>query len=391
MTHQHQVHQEQSVHGLPQWTVTGYACAERFLNEPRLSNDMTRWAAPERLAVSWTEERLRPRLCRQMMFSDPPDHTRLRRLALPYLTSRRVENRRHGIQQTADRLLRQIGSRSAGTAELLEDFAFPLAITTLCQVAGFPDGYRQAYQRKRLFTAGITILPEDSPQRAVNAANHQRMLQQFHEVIAEKRRHPGPDLVTTLVQSEGRPGGLDHDELTSAFAQLIIAGVEPLARFIAHAVIVLLDHPDQLAELRDDPALMPAAVEELLRFISPNPQGSPRFATQPVTLCEAALAPRDRVTIMLRDANRDPERFRSPERLDLRRDEGPSLAFGKGIHYCPGATLARLEATIALMSLLQQLPNLALTVPRHHIDLQDHLPIFGGPVAVPVHWKPTAN
>ncbi|MFI7134141.1 cytochrome P450 [Nonomuraea sp. NPDC050153] len=367
--------------------MTGYACSEALLSSPHLSSDMDAWAPPGRLSRSWIEEDLRPKLSRQMLFLDPPCHTRQRRLVAPHLTVRRTRTLRPSIRQTADRLLHAIGAGASGTAELLEDFAYPLAITTLCQTAGFPDSFRRSYQHRRLFTAGILAVPEGAASRALNAANHRAMLALFEQVIQSKRRQPQDDLLTRLIESEDQDGGLSHDELTSMLAQLVIAGVEPVARFIAHAAVVLLDHPDQLADLRDHPALVPTATDELLRFISPNGLAAPRFVAGPTNLCGTALAAHDEVCVVLYEANRDPLRFTDPHQLDLRRDQGPHLAFGKGIHHCPGAALAHLQGQIALTTLLENLPDLSLAVPRHAINMQEHLPNFRGPAAVPISWK----
>ncbi|MEV5575222.1 cytochrome P450 [Spirillospora sp. NPDC052269] len=382
----HGVRRGGDVHGTPQWLVTRYACGEALLTDERLRNDMDRWARPGQLRASWISLDLRPKLGRLMVFTDDPDHTRLRRLVTPAFTLRRTQALRGLVQDEADRLLRAL-VRSGGTADLVEDFAYPFAIAVLCGTVGFPADFGRAYLRRRLFTAGVTSIPVGSPERDVNAAKHRELLAALDEVVEAKRRRPDADLISELVGAEGRPDGLSHDELTSTLGQLVIAGMEAAARFVAQAVLVLLDHPEQLADLRADPDLAPAATDELLRFITPNRQAAPRYVTEPVEVCGVTLEPHDWIRVMLRDANRDPLRFTAPDRLDLRRDEGPHLSFGKGVHRCPASDFAALECQIALTSLLRELPGLRLAVPRHAIDTQDDLPILGGPVAVPVSWN----
>ncbi|MFC5184563.1 cytochrome P450 [Actinomadura harenae] len=382
----HGIQRGHDIHGTPQWLVTRYDWGEELLTDERLHNDMDRWARPEQLRASWLAMDVRPKLGRLMLFTDDPDHARLRRLIAPAFTARRTQAVHALVQEEADRLLHTLGC-AGGTTDLVEDFAYPFSIAVLCRMAGFPEDFERAYRRRRLFTAGITSVPVGSPERDVNAANHRELVALLEDVIEEKRRRPTADLVTGLVEAEGRPDGLSHDELTSALGQLVIAGMESVARFLAQAFLVLLDHPEQLADLRADPGLVHTATDELIRFITPNRQASPRYPTMPLDVCGVTLQPGDKVCVMLRDANRDPLRFTDPERLDLRRDEGPHLAFGRGVHHCPGAPLAALEGQIAITSLLRELPGLRLAVPREDVDTQDHLPILGGPVAVPVTWR----
>ncbi|WP_157429443.1 cytochrome P450 [Actinomadura oligospora] len=387
MHESHGISHGRDIHGTPHWLVTRYACGEALLTDERLRNDMDRWARPEQLRASWLAPDVRPKLGRLMLFTDDPDHARLRRLIAPAFTSHRTQALRGLVQDEADRLVRGL-VRSGGTAELVEDFAYPFAVETLCRSAGFPADFGRRYLRRPLFTAGMTAVPVGSPERDVNAANHRELIALLEDVIEAKRRRPDADLVSALVEAEGRPDGLSRDELTAALGQLVIAGMESVARFVAQAVLVLLDHPDQLADLRAHPDLAPLATEELLRFVTPNRQASPRYPAEPIEACGVSLAPHDKLCVMLRDANRDPLRFTDPDRLDLRRDEGPHLSFGKGAHRCPASGLAALESQIALTSLLRALPGLRLAVPRGDIDTQDHLPILGGPVAVPVAWNP---
>jgi cytochrome P450 len=345
--------------GVSAWLVTRYAEARAVLADPRLHKNARAFREqasnlqPEALPVE--AEIVAASLYSHMLNSDPPDHTRLRRLVSRAFTPRRVESLRPRIEAVTDELLEATADAGldGSPVDLLDSFAFPLPMTVICELLGVPDGDRDAF---RGWSA--TIL-SDASEADVLAASY-AMAEYLRELIASKRARPGDDLLTGLTQARDDDDQLDEEELVSMAFLLLVAGHETTVNLIANGTLALLRNPDQLALLRSDPALVRGAVEEFLRYDGPVNLATARFTSEPVLVGDVEIPAGEFVLVALGSADRDSGRFDRPERLDITRPGAGHLAFGHGIHFCLGAPLARLEGEIAFTKLLARFPVLSL-------------------------------
>jgi cytochrome P450 len=348
--------------GEPAWLITSHDEARRALTNPRLIK-----GRPLHGALS---DQLPPdvksAVGNHLLYHNPPDHTRLRRLVSAAFTRRRVEQLAPRIQQIADALLDALD----GTVEtdLIATFAYPLPMTVICELLGVPEGDRNDF---RGWTSTSIAGPFAGTETYVAAAT--TMVGYCRELLADKRRNPTDDLLSALV--EVRDGGdrLSEDELIAMVFLLVAAGHETTVNLIGNGVHALLTHPQQLALLRAEPERLPAVVEELLRFAGPLQVSMPLITAEPVELAGVTIPAGETVFAGLLAANRDPARVANPAELDISRAEHSHLAFGHGIHHCLGAPLARLEGQIALQTLLSRFPRLRLAVPPHELTWQPSL------------------
>ncbi|QQM44051.1 cytochrome P450 family protein [Streptomyces liliifuscus] len=347
------VHRITGPDGSPAWLVTRYGDVREALADPLLSLDK-RHALPG----GYKGFALPPALDANLLNMDPPDHTRIRRLVGRAFTTRRVEQLRVPIRQTADRLLDALGAH--GGTDLIAAYAAPLPITVICDLLGVPDEHRRDF---RAWT-DVLVAPDPArPQAAKEAIV--AMLGFFTQLLADKRKEPADDLLSDLIavrdeSDSAENGRLTEDELMSLTFLILFAGYENTVQLIGTAVLALLQHPDQLAALRADPTRLPAAVEEFMRYDGPALLAIRRFPLQDVTIGDVTVPAGETVLLSLAAADRDPRRFPDADRFDLGRDATGHLALGHGIHYCLGAPLARLETEIALAALLERLPDLKL-------------------------------
>jgi cytochrome P450 len=342
------VHRIAGPDGTPAWLVTRYEDVRAALADPRLSLDKRHATAGTYKGLS-----LPPALDANLLNMDPPDHTRVRRLVSRAFTPRRIEQLRTPIRQTADRLLDALGTH--GTADLVAAFCAPLPITVICDLLGVPDTHRLDF---RIWTDALIAPDPARPEAAKQAVV--ALLGYLTQLLADKRREPADDLLSDLIAVREEGDRLSEDELMSLAFLILFAGYENTVQLIGNAVLALLQHPDQLAELRKDPALLPGAVEEFARYEGPALFGIRRFPVEDVTIGDVTIPAGETVWVSLAAADRDPDRFPDPDRLDLGRDASGHLALGHGIHYCLGAPLARAETEIALAALLERFPELAL-------------------------------
>lgn len=355
------VHRMAGPDGLPVWLVTRYQDVRQALADSRLSLDKR-----NALPGNYRGLALPPALDANLLNMDPPQHTRIRRLVSQAFTPRQVDRLREPVQRLADDLLDALEPQ--GRADLISEYAAPLPIAVVCDLLGVAPADRRDF---RSWTDTL-ITPDPGRPDAAKAAVG-AMLGFFADLIQQKRENPGgEDLLSALIavrdRNDGRPDDrLTEDELTSLAFLILFAGYENTVHLIGNGVLALLDHPDQLAALRADPALIGAAVEELARFDGPAPLALRRFPLVDVVIGDVTVPAGETVLLSLASANRDPRQFGCPERLDLARTETGHLALGHGIHYCLGAPLARLETEIALATLLRRLPGLALDVPRDEL------------------------
>ncbi|MFF3172000.1 cytochrome P450 [Streptomyces sp. NPDC057900] len=312
-----------------------------------------------------------------MLEMDAPDHTRLRKLVAREFTARRIEALRPRVRQITDGLLDAMVP--AGRADLVDAFAFPLPITVICELIGVPDLDRDAF---RLLSNGVV-----SPAGAAEEGDAVRAMGGYlAELIENKRRSPGEDLLSALIAARYEDeDALSPDELVGMAFLLLVAGHETTVNLISNGVRALLEHPEQLAALRADFGLIDGAVEEMLRYDGPVEAATFRFARETVAIGSATVAEGDSVLVALAGADRDPARYPEPDRFDIRRDAQGHLAFGHGTHFCLGAPLARMEGRIAVRALLERCPGLRLDPDAGEPDWLPGM-LIRGTRKLPVRW-----
>jgi cytochrome P450 len=295
-----------------------------------------------------------------MLQQDPPDHTRLRGLVVKAFTARRVEDMRPRIQQIVDQTIDAVKDR--GEMDLIEDFAFRLPVTIICDMLGIPEEHREVFYKGsrdggRLLDP-VPMTPEEIAQANAGNAMAKMYFQQLFEL---RRRNPGDDLTTQLVQAEEDGSKLTNEELTANIILLFGAGHETTVNLIGNGLLALHRNPDQLALLKTNPSLITGAIEEFLRYDS-SVQLTGRVSLEDIDDLGGKRIPKgESVLCLLGSANRDPAIYPDrPDRLDITRPNVRPLSFGGGIHHCLGAQLARIEAEIAISTLLRRLPELRL-------------------------------
>jgi cytochrome P450 len=298
-----------------------------------------------------------------MLLSDPPDHTRLRRLVSRSFTPRQIERLRPAVHGLVDRLLEILAEE--GETDFMARFALPLPMAVIGELVGVPEAERaelQPYVR----AAAKGIEPVLSPEETDAAIEALAFLGgYFTQLLEERRKDPRDDLLSALVQARESDDRLTDEEIASTAILLFAAGFETTTNLLGNGLLALLTHPDQLADWRRHPEIAPSAVEELLRFDSPV-QFNLRAALEPADLLGEPLVRGDRIVVLQGAANRDPARFERPDDLDLRRADNTPLSFGWGIHHCIGAPLARLEGEIAFNALLSRFPTVELASDEPH-------------------------
>jgi cytochrome P450 len=352
--------------GVPGWLVTSYEEARALLADPRLGKDYRRIGA---LLPATAAGIYQTPLASTMLHTDPPDHTRLRRLVTKTFTAPAVAGLRPMIEQTADELLDAMAGRSS--VDLLTAYALPLPIAVISHVLGVP---RSAQARFRGWT--LAFVSVTSPEVLKMA---ERELTGFlTDLVTAKRAKPGDDLLSRLAEvSDADAGRLTPDELLRMAFLLLTAGFETTVNLIANAVLSLLREPGQLELLRADPALLPEAVEEFLRHEGPVHVATYRFTAEPVPVGEIEIPANEVVLISLLAANRDESRFADPGRLDITRPASGHLAFGHGVHHCVGAPLARLEGQVAIGRLISRFPGLSLAAEPGELRWRDSTLMHG--------------
>jgi cytochrome P450 len=293
-----------------------------------------------------------------MLQQDPPDHTRLRGLVVKAFTARRVEDMRPRIQQIVDETLDRVKSR--GHIDLIEDFAFRLPVTVICDMLGIPEDHREVFYKSSR-DGGRLLDPVPMSRAEIDDANAGSLMAQayFKQLFDLRRREPGDDLTTQLVQAEEDGSKLSNEELTANIILLFGAGHETTVNLIGNGLLALFRNPEQLALLKANSALITNAVEEFLRYDS-SVQMTGRVALEDIDDLGGTPIPKgETVLCLLGSANRDPAVYPDhPDRLDITRPHVRPLSFGGGIHFCLGAQLARIEAEIAIATLLRRLPDI---------------------------------
>jgi cytochrome P450 len=346
------VHRITLPNGMPAWLVTGYDAVRAALSDPRLVKS----PGPTPL-----EGLLPPDVSAAMnsdlLHNDPPDHTRLRRLVSGAFTRRRVDALAPRIQQIADGLLDDLTAALAehGEADLIAAYAYPLPITVIGELLGVPTRDQAGFREWSTTLVGGAAVGPDAWVGAATA-----LVAYVRELVTTKRAHPADDLMSALVAARDGADRLTEDELTSMVFLLLIAGHETTVNLIGNGLLALLTHPEQRDLLRARPELLPAAVEEFLRFDSPVHSTPARFAAEDVEYAGVVIPAGAVVILSLAAANRDPDRFPEAAELRVDRDAAGHTAFGHGLHHCLGAQLARIEGQEAIGALLAARPDMTL-------------------------------
>ncbi len=366
------------------WVLTSYTDVMTCLRDQRFS------AARMNIDTSWIPAELKDTLeppisalTRQMLFLDPPDHTRLRGLVSRAFTPRMVEKLRPRIQQIVDELLAP--ARERGGMEVISEFAYPLPAIVIAEMLGVPPEDREHFTKwtrdfGTLLDGGGSGMTFEQLIQSLLGVNE--FMDYFRAIIQQQREKPRDNLLQAMQEAEEHGDMLSENELLGNCVLLLAAGHGTTTHLIGNGLLALLRHPEQMHLLRANPSLLPTAVAELLRYDSPV-QLTSRVATENLRVREKEIAANQEVLLCLGASNHDPAQFAQPDTLDLRRQENHHLAFGQGIHFCLGAPLARVEAEIAFGTFLRNFPNSGLGA-----ETIEHFPsqVFRGLTALPVIW-----
>jgi len=349
------------------WLLTRYDDVVALLRDERLSRNVV-------AKIRWMPRFARVMMLDNMLGQEPPDHTRLRKLVSLAFTPRRIDALRGQVEKVCEELL--AAAPSGRDFDVVAGYALPLPLTIIAELLGIPPPDRPRFHalvRGSLpggAPAGIFDIPRSLPYVWL-------LMRYFQSLFAERRLRPREDLFSALVQAEEAGDRLSTDELLGTATLLLLAGYETTVHLISSGTLALLQHPGERARFVGDLGLAESAIEELLRYTSPVEMTPPRVALEDVTLGSVTIPKGGLVSSVLGSANRDESQFAEPERLDLGREPNKHVAFGVGHHFCLGASLARLEARIALQTLFRRWPAMRLSQPAESLRWRPALPLRG--------------
>jgi cytochrome P450 len=351
------VHHVELPHGAPAWLITGFEEARAVLADARFvklgpSSGAFARKLPENVALG---------IHSHLLYMNPPDHERLRRLVTAAFTRRRVEDLEPFVHKLATDLLDELNSEAgSGEIDLVARYAYPLPMRVIGALLGIPRSQEANF---RAWTAPL-MSPELVGYDTYAASAH-ALLGMLRDLISDKRAHPADDLLSALIQARDGADRLTENELTSMVYLLVLAGHETTVNLIANTVFVLLTHLDAMAALRREPEAVDKIVEEALRYDGSTQTTMPSRTIADVEIDGVTIPAHSLVFVSLLAANRDPRHFAQPATFDPARGDQGHLAFGHGIHYCLGAPLARLEARVAVSELVTRFPDIRLTYPQN--------------------------
>lgn len=341
------------------WLVTRYADVLAGLHDTRLSSARSHTltaALPSEVQSEFAT--FNEIFSRWMLFLDPPEHTRLRKLLNREFTPNMIQRLRPRIQRAVDALLEEVAGKTE--MEFMAEFANPLPVRVIAEMLGIPGEDQRDFQIWSEDLAnffGNAVATVETARRAQDSLVH--LTEYFRALLPERREHKGDDLVSLLLRVEEEGEVLTGEELLAQCSLVLVAGHETTRNLIGNGLLALPQHPDQFSRLKENPSLVNLAVREFARFDSPV-QFSGRAATQDFAWHDREIKKGQTVILLLGSANHDPEKFSEPDALELSRDEGMPLSFGHGIHFCIGASLAYAEAEIAFSSLLERTSDLRM-------------------------------
>ncbi|MCC8448965.1 MULTISPECIES: cytochrome P450 [Streptomyces] len=352
--------------GREAWAVTRYDDVRELLSDPRVSADIRR---PNFPALGEGEQEAGARF-RPFIRTDAPEHTRYRRMLLPAFTVRRVRAMRPAVQARVDEILDGM-LEAGGPVDLVSAYANAVSTSVICELLGIPRHNLEFFRDVTRISGSRTSTAEQVAEALGS------LFGLLAELIAERREEPRDDLISKLVTDHLIPGHVTTDQLLSTLGITINAGRETTTSMIALSTLLLLDRPELLEELRRDPSLMPAAVDELLRVLSVADSIPLRVAAEDIELSGRTVPADDGVIALLAGANHDPEQFDDPGKVDFHRTDNHHVAFGYGVHQCVGQHLARLELEVALDTLVRRVPTLRLAGDRDQVVVKDDSATFG--------------
>jgi cytochrome P450 len=357
------------------WLVTRYDDVKAAFLDPRLSKDYRWTLSPQERAAAPLAGNSEGAM---MIMTDPPDHSRLRKLVVKAFTVRRINDLRPGVEAIAERLLDELPTHVVdGEVDLIDHYAVSLPVEVICELLGVPTADRQS------FSAWSATMVDDNADADKHAAG-MALGGYLSELIERKRVEPDGALLSALIEVSDSGDRLSPGELVAMAMLLLIAGHETTANLVGNGMLGLLTHPEQRDRLLADPSLLPAAIEEFLRWDSPVHNAPVRFASEDVPIGDAVIPAGAVVILSTGSANRDGDKFADASRLDPDRDTGGHLAFGHGLHFCLGASLARMEGQVAIGALLRRFPGISLAVPAQDL-LHRRSTIVHGLRELPVH------
>ncbi|MEU9891026.1 cytochrome P450 [Sphaerisporangium sp. NPDC051011] len=360
--------------GREAWVVSRYEDVRELLADPRISADIRR---PNFPALGEGEQEVGARL-RPFIRTDAPEHTRYRRMLLPEFTVRRIRAMRPAVQAIVDGLLDSMLA-SGGPVDFVPVYANAVSTSVICELLGIPKENLEFF-RDVTRVSGSRASTAEQVAEALGG-----LFALISDLVARRQEEPGDDLLSKLVTGHLRTGNVTLPELLSTVGITINAGRETSTNMIALSALLLIQRPDLADELRADPSLMPAAVDELLRVMSIADSIPLRVAAQDIEISGAVVPADDGVIGLLAAANHDPEQFPDPDRVDFHRADNHHVAFGYGVHQCIGQHLARLELEVALETLIRRVPTLRLAVPYEEVEFKHDSATFGIE-RLPVTW-----
>ncbi|MEK4838119.1 MULTISPECIES: cytochrome P450 family protein [Bacillus] len=347
-----------------EWLITRYEDALPLLKDNRLKKDWTNVFSQDiknmYLSVDNSDH-----LTTHMLNSDPPNHSRLRSLVQKAFTPKMIAQLDGRIQRIADNLISDIERK--GTLNLVDDYSFPLPIIVISEMLGIP---KEDQAKFRIWSHAVIASPETPEEIKETEKQLSEFITYLQYLVDIKRKEPKEDLVSALILAESEGRKLSARELYSMIMLLIVAGHETTVNLITNTVLALLENPNQLQLLKDNPKLIDSAIEEGLRYYSPVEVTTARWAAEPFQIHDRTIEKGDMVVIALASANRDETVFENPEVFDITRENNRHIAFGHGSHFCLGAPLARLEAKIAITTLFNRMPELQIKGNREEIKWQ---------------------
>ncbi|ASI72968.1 cytochrome P450 family protein [Bacillus cereus] len=347
-----------------EWLITRYEDALPLLKDNRLKKDWTNVFSQDiknmYLSVDNSDH-----LTTHMLNSDPPNHSRLRSLVQKAFTPKMIAQLDGRIQRIADDLISNIERK--GTLNLVDDYSFPLPIIVISEMLGIP---KEDQAKFRIWSHAVIASPETPEEIKETEKQLSEFITYLQYLVDIKRKEPKEDLVSALILAESEGHKLSARELYSMIMLLIVAGHETTVNLITNTVLALLENPNQLQLLKDNPKLIDSAIEEGLRYYSPVEVTTARWAAEPFQIHHQTIQKGDMVIIALASVNRDETVFENPEIFDITRENNRHIAFGHGSHFCLGAPLARLEAKIAITTLFNRMPELQIKGNREEIKWQ---------------------
>lgn len=371
----HRMREQAPVLHVPEWDefiLTRYADCEAVLRDARFSSNPKH----RRLEVPVEMQDVRTQMSEAdtsvLLFLDPPDHTRIRGLVSRAFTPKRVEEMRSRVRTLVDEILDE--GEAKGEFDVVLDLGYLVPVTVICQMLGVPERDRHLFHEWSSAATRLldSVIPQDEMMQALGGA--MSIVNYLNEVIEDRRARPGDDLLSALIQAEEEGDKLSESELRAITLLLFVAGHETTMNLIGNGAYALLQNRDQLRRLHDEPSLIGSAVEELLRFDGPV-HLTGRTATDDIEVNGFTVERGMQVVTLLAAANRDPERYPQPDRLDLGRADNHHLTFSHGMHYCLGASLARVEGQEAIGALARRFPDMELITTE--VRYRDHFVLRG--------------